>query len=147
MTLPAERIGRGWYRRRCELQSRKTNQQRSGHAAARRLDEVGAGDGAECHLEGHLEVVPPEDQVLDSGVYDVLPSPSNLCKWGKIETPACPLCSKVGTLEHILSSCWVRAGIDGGTTRSSNPSLRQSARGSRTADTPKLQPRPFPSSG
>ncbi len=23
MTLPAERIGRGWYRRRCELQSRK----------------------------------------------------------------------------------------------------------------------------
>ncbi len=38
-----------------------------GHAAARRLDEVGAGDGAECHMEGHMEVEPPEDQVLDSG--------------------------------------------------------------------------------
>ncbi len=36
-------------------------------ASARRLHEVGAGDGAECHLEGHLEVEPPEDQVLDSG--------------------------------------------------------------------------------
>ncbi len=42
---------------------------------------------------------------------------------------------------------WVRAGIDGGTTSSSNPSLRQSARGSRTADTPKLQPRPPTSPG
>ncbi len=48
---------------------------------------------------------PPEDQVFDSGVYDVLPSPSNLCIWGKIDTPACPLCSKLGTLEHIMSSC------------------------------------------
>ncbi len=37
----------------------------------------------------------------------------------------------------------MRAGIDGGTTRSSNLSLRQSTRGSRTAGTPKLQPRPF----
>ncbi len=43
----------------------RANQQSSGHTAARRLDEVGVGDGAECHLEGHLE--PPEDQVLESG--------------------------------------------------------------------------------
>lgn len=39
------------------------------------------------------------------GVYDVLPSPSNLFRWGKVETPACPLCSKAGTLEHMLDSC------------------------------------------
>ncbi len=45
----------------------RANQQSSGHAAARHLDEVGASDGAECHMEGHLEVEPPEDQVLDSG--------------------------------------------------------------------------------
>ena len=38
-------------------------------------------------------------------VYDVLPSPSNLHTWGIAENPACPLCSKRGTLEHILSCC------------------------------------------
>ncbi|KAJ8011882.1 hypothetical protein DPEC_G00062900 [Dallia pectoralis] len=38
-------------------------------------------------------------------VYDVLPSPSNLHIWGKVESPACPLCFKRGTLEHILSCC------------------------------------------
>ena len=45
----------------------RANQQSSGHAAAGGLDEVGAGDGAECHLEGYIAVEPPEDQVLDSG--------------------------------------------------------------------------------
>ncbi len=40
---------------------------------------------------------PQRIKFLIQGVYDVLPSPSNLCTWGKIETPACPLCSKVGT--------------------------------------------------
>ncbi len=48
---------------------------------------------------------PQRIKFLIQGVYDVLPSPSNLCIWGKIETSACPLCSKIGTLEHILSSC------------------------------------------
>ncbi|XP_062283087.1 uncharacterized protein LOC133987658 [Scomber scombrus] len=42
---------------------------------------------------------------LIQAVYDVLPSPSNLHTWGIAETPACPLCSKRGTLEHILSCC------------------------------------------
>ncbi|XP_030281784.1 uncharacterized protein LOC115586678 [Sparus aurata] len=42
---------------------------------------------------------------LIQSVYDVLPSPSNLFCWGKIDTPACPLCQGRGTLEHILSSC------------------------------------------
>ncbi len=45
----------------------RANQQSSGHVAARRLDDLEAGDGAECHMEGHLEEEPPEDQVLDSG--------------------------------------------------------------------------------
>ncbi len=44
-------------------------------------------------------------EVRRKAMYDVLPSPSNLHVWGKVETPACPLCSKHGTLEHILSSC------------------------------------------
>ena len=48
---------------------------------------------------------PQRIKFLIQGVYDVLPSPSNLCIWGKTETPTCPLCSKIGTLEHILSSC------------------------------------------
>lgn len=42
---------------------------------------------------------------LIQSVYDVLPSPSNLFCWGKVETPACPLCQGRGSLEHILSSC------------------------------------------
>lgn len=48
---------------------------------------------------------PERIKLLVLGVYDVLPSPSNLYTWDKIETPACPLCSKVGTLEHMLNSC------------------------------------------
>ena len=42
---------------------------------------------------------------LIQAVYDVLLSPSNLHIWGKVESPACQLCSKRGTLEHILSCC------------------------------------------
>lgn len=42
---------------------------------------------------------------LIQAVYDVLPSPSNLHTGGIAETPACPVCSKQGTLEHILSCC------------------------------------------
>ena len=42
---------------------------------------------------------------LVQSVYDVLPSPSNLCRSGKIDTPACTLCRKTGTLEHVLSCC------------------------------------------
>ena len=46
-------------------------------------------------------------QFLLRSVYDVLPSPSNLHTWGLVESPDCPLCSKRGTLDHILSSCGV----------------------------------------
>lgn len=48
---------------------------------------------------------PERIKFLIQGVYDILPSPANLFVWCKVETPACPLCSKTGTLEHILSSC------------------------------------------
>ena len=40
-------------------------------------------------------------------VYDLLPSNANLAKWGKSEDPACPLCEKKQTVEHVLSSCKV----------------------------------------
>lgn len=42
---------------------------------------------------------------LIQSVSDVLPRPSNLFCWGKVNTPACPLYQGRGTLEHILSSC------------------------------------------
>lgn len=29
----------------------------------------------------------------------------NPSSWGKVKTPACPLCYNTGTIEHILSSC------------------------------------------
>ena len=38
-------------------------------------------------------------------VCDVLLSLSILHLWGMVEPPACPLCRRRGTLEHILSSC------------------------------------------
>ncbi|KAI2661305.1 Glutamyl-tRNA(Gln) amidotransferase subunit A [Labeo rohita] len=37
--------------------------------------------------------------------YDVLPSPTNLFAWSLKDTPACLLCQKRGSLEHILSCC------------------------------------------
>ncbi|XP_066299893.1 uncharacterized protein [Branchiostoma lanceolatum] len=38
-------------------------------------------------------------------VYDTLPSPTNLCRWGLREDPACKLCGERGTMAHILSGC------------------------------------------
>ncbi len=57
---------------------------------------------------------------LIRAVYDVLPSPPNLHRWGLEEQPACPLCE--GILEHILSCVKELSPtviIGGGTTRSS----------------------------
>ena len=42
---------------------------------------------------------------LLKSVYDVLPSPTNLHRWGLKDDPSCKLCTKIGSLEHILSSC------------------------------------------
>ena len=38
-------------------------------------------------------------------VYDLLPLPANLCRWGLTTDPKCSLCDKPGTLEHVMSSC------------------------------------------
>ena len=38
-------------------------------------------------------------------VYDLLPSNTNLVKWGKSNNSACPLCQGKQTVEHVLSSC------------------------------------------
>ncbi|XP_052281145.1 uncharacterized protein LOC127878656 [Dreissena polymorpha] len=38
-------------------------------------------------------------------VYDLLPSPSNLHRWGLQDHLKCQLCDKTGTMEHIPSSC------------------------------------------
>lgn len=53
----------------------------------------------------HLE--PVRISFLLRSVYDVLPTPVNLKRWKLIEDPACPLCGKTATLDHILSSCQV----------------------------------------
>ena len=46
-----------------------------------------------------------EIRFLIKSVYDVLPSPTNLHIWWKIETSNCQLCARKGSLQHILSSC------------------------------------------
>lgn len=40
-------------------------------------------------------------------VYDLLPSPYNLHRWGLQDNPKCHLCDKTGSMEHILSSCTI----------------------------------------
>ena len=42
---------------------------------------------------------------LIRSVYEILPSPANLCIWNKTESALCPLCNGKGTFRHILSSC------------------------------------------
>lgn len=38
-------------------------------------------------------------------VYDLLPSPSNLCLWNITDTPNCKLCDKPANIKHILNAC------------------------------------------
>ncbi|XP_052260999.1 uncharacterized protein LOC127865146 [Dreissena polymorpha] len=38
-------------------------------------------------------------------VYDLLPSPANLHRWGMQDSPSCQLCNRTGSMEHILSAC------------------------------------------
>ena len=42
--------------------------------------------------------------------YDLLPTGSNLYKWGLSEDTKCPLCNERQTLEHVLSACRVSLG-------------------------------------
>ena len=44
---------------------------------------------------------------LFRSVYDLLPSPSNLCLWKVTDSPNCKLCEKPAHLKHVLSSCQV----------------------------------------
>ena len=44
---------------------------------------------------------------LLKAVYDLLPSPSNLCLWKLSPDPNCTLCTKPANLKHILSGCSV----------------------------------------
>lgn len=53
------------------------------------------------HMEG------PRVRFLLKSVYDVLPSPTNLCTWGTTTDLNCKLCQRPANLEHILSSCRV----------------------------------------
>ncbi|XP_029958217.1 uncharacterized protein LOC115396474 [Salarias fasciatus] len=48
---------------------------------------------------------PQRIKFLIQAVHNVLPSPANLHTWGLAESPSCAMCSKRGSLEHILSSC------------------------------------------
>uniref|UniRef100_A0A3B3RKF3 Uncharacterized protein n=1 Tax=Paramormyrops kingsleyae TaxID=1676925 RepID=A0A3B3RKF3_9TELE len=48
---------------------------------------------------------PQRIKFLIQSVCDVLPSSTNLHRWGLADTPACQLRQKRGTLEHILSCC------------------------------------------
>lgn len=43
---------------------------------------------------------------LIRSVHDLLPSPANLHRWGLTTDPACDLCDRPGTLEHVLSCCF-----------------------------------------
>ena len=43
-------------------------------------------------------------------MYDILPTDANLHRWGLASQPDCPLCQKVQTLDHVLSSCPVALG-------------------------------------
>ncbi|XP_061571176.1 uncharacterized protein LOC133424524 [Cololabis saira] len=71
--------------------------------------------GAWTRWEGALErkvtwsefrqAEPQRIKFMVQAVYDVLPSPANLHLWGMVDSPACALCSRKGSLEHILSSC------------------------------------------
>ena len=38
-------------------------------------------------------------------VYDTLPTPTNLQRYGLVDDPSCQLCGEKGTLAHILSGC------------------------------------------
>ena len=45
------------------------------------LDGVGVGTGAECHLEGHLQVESPEDEGLEPGGLRCPHKPGVVYKW------------------------------------------------------------------
>ncbi|KAI4900533.1 hypothetical protein NFI96_006829 [Prochilodus magdalenae] len=67
------------------------------------LDQMGAYSWPQDHLGRALEGESTPFQVPYP--VSVLPSPANLFNWGLVDSPACQLCQKRGTLEHILRCC------------------------------------------
>ena len=63
-----------------------------------------------------------------SSVYDILPTPTNLCTWKLSEDPLCKLCGKRASLEHVLSAC-TKALADGRYTWRHNKVLEVLAHG------------------
>ena len=55
--------------------------------------------------EGLKGMEPVKISMLLRSVYDLLPTPANLQKWGAADSGNCNLCGKRGTLEHVLASC------------------------------------------
>jgi len=53
---------------------------------------------------------PLRTQFLLKSVYDLLPTPANLKRWGKESEEKCVLCGKRGTLSHLLTGCAVALG-------------------------------------
>ena len=43
--------------------------------------------------------------------YDLLPTNTNLARWGKTEDNSCPLCGMKQTLNHVLAACSVALGL------------------------------------
>ena len=46
------------------------------------------------------------------GLIQQLPTMSNLCGWGKVTSPACPLCGQIQTNKHVLSNCSASATLE-----------------------------------
>lgn len=81
-------------------------QQNGGHVHAGGLDQLGAYTVAGCKITWALwKAEPYHFKFLVQSVYNVIPSPANLFTWGLVESPACQLCQKRGSLELILSCC------------------------------------------
>ncbi|XP_078589523.1 uncharacterized protein LOC144869891 [Branchiostoma floridae x Branchiostoma japonicum] len=53
---------------------------------------------------------PLRTQFLLKSVYDLLPTPANLKRWGKESEEKCVLCGKRGTLSHLLTGCAIALG-------------------------------------
>lgn len=59
----------------------------------------------EVVIQAPHQLEPFRVSFLLRSVYDTLPSPVNLARWGLREDPLCKLCGKKGTLSHILAGC------------------------------------------
>lgn len=68
------------------------------------MDQMGPTQ-EEDHMGRSMEIAAFRISFLLRSVYDTLPTPTNLHKWGLREDPLCKLCRERGTMAHILSGC------------------------------------------